>query len=173
MKKIAGISTSSNERSINKELLESTLKGIANFRKEIFVLDKKVPIYSTDLEETEGIPRAIQELHSSLQEYDAYIIALPEHNGSMTALFKNTIDWLSRHDRNIFGNKPVMLLSTSPGPSGGKYVTKHVKTLLPFLSAKVVSTFSLSNFYDAFQNGDIATDKTQLNESVTTLINAV
>jgi len=173
MKKIAGISTSSNEHSINKELLESTLKGILGVSKDIFDLDKNVPIYSTDLEDIEGIPNKIQKLHSSLQEYDAYVIALPEHNGSMTALFKNTIDWLSRHNRNVFGNKPVMLLSTSPGPSGGKYVTEHVKTLLPFLGANVVSTFSLSEFYNAFKKGDVVTNKAELNEAVTTFIIAV
>ncbi len=165
MKKIAGISASGNSRSINKELLESTLSKIQGAR-NTFDLDKSVPIYSTDLEEAEGIPNKILGLFDKLQEYDAYVIALPEHNGSMTALFKNTIDWLSRHDRNVFGNKPVMLLSTSPGPSGGKYVTEHVKTLLPFLGANVVSTFSLAKFYDTFQDGEVIENELELNKAL-------
>ncbi len=172
MKKIAGISTSSSQNSINKALLESTLNERPSIANDIIELDKNVPIYSIDIEEAEGIPTEIQELHTKLQSYDAYVIALPEHNGSMTALFKNTIDWLSRHDRNVFGNKPVMLLSTSPGPSGGQYVTEHVKNLLPFLGANIISTFSLGEFYKNFQNGMVTENKSQLDQAVSTLIEA-
>jgi len=158
MKKIAGISTSSSSNSINRKLLINALNQIDQNNTTLIDLNPNIPIYSIDIEERDGIPEEIQSLFTELQSYDAYLIAIPEHNGSITALFKNTLDWLSRIDQNIFGKKDIILLSTSPGPNGGKYATAHVKNFIPFLGGNVVSDFSLGSFYDNFQN-DFITDK--------------
>ena len=155
MKRIAGISTSSSSQSINKNLLHYALKQLGE-SSELIMLNQQLPIYSIDLEKEKGIPDEIRQLFEKIKQFDGLVIALPEHNGSMTALFKNTLDWLSRIDKNIFGDKPVMLLSTSPGPNGGKFGLAHVKTLIPFLGAKVVSGFSLNSFYENFQNGIVS-----------------
>ncbi|MGZ2370395.1 NADPH-dependent FMN reductase [Ancylomarina sp. YFZ004] len=169
MKKIAGISTSSSSKSINRELLSNALNQIDQSNTSVIDLNQNLPIYSIDIEEQHGIPNEIQELFTKLQSYDAYIIAIPEHNGSITALFKNTLDWLSRIDQNIFGKKDILLLSTSPGPNGGKYAIAHVKIFIPFLGGNVVSDFSLGSFYDNYQNETI-TDK-QMNLEYTEALN--
>ena len=153
MKKIAGISTSSSKTSINKELLKYALEQMPEINATVLELDSSLPIYSIDIEETKGIPKYTTSLYQELQNYDGFVIALPEHNGSMTALFKNTLDWLSRVDRNIFNNKSVLLLSTSPGPSGGQYAVKQVSTVISFLGANVIATYSLPSFYQEFDNG--------------------
>ncbi|MDY8134337.1 NAD(P)H-dependent oxidoreductase [Aquimarina sp. 2201CG5-10] len=153
MKKVAGISTSSSKKSINKELLKYTLTQIPKIETTILDLGEDIPIYNIDIEETQGIPDYITSLYQELQNYDGFILALPEHNGSMTALLKNTLDWLSRIDRNIFNNKNVFLLSTSPGPSGGQYAVRQVSQVIPFLGAKVAASYSLPGFYNEFDNG--------------------
>ena len=158
MKKIAGISTSSSSKSINREILSNALNKVGNGNTTLIDLNQNIPIYSIDIEEKHGIPDEIQELFTKLQSYDAYIITVPEHNGSVTALFKNNLDWLSRIDQNIFGKKDVLLISTSPGPNGGKYALAHVKSFIPFLGGNVVSDFSLGSFYDNYQNESL-TDK--------------
>ena len=156
MKKIAGFSTSSSSKSINRILLSKTLKQIENCQPYVIDLNQNIPIYSIDIEEKNGIPKEIHSMFNELQSHDAYVIAIAEHNGSMTALFKNTLDWLSRINQNIFGNKPTFLVSTSPGPNGGKFALDHVKNILPFLGGYIVTYFSLNSFYDNYQNESIS-----------------
>jgi chromate reductase, NAD(P)H dehydrogenase (quinone) len=117
MKKILAISSSSSSKSINKELLEYTTKHSEDYKVEVIDLDNKAPIYSQDIEDKDGYPNKLIELSSKMKEFDGLILSLPEHNGSMTALLKNNIDWLSRIDRNIFNDKHVMFISTTPGPT--------------------------------------------------------
>ncbi len=65
-------------------------------------------------------------------------------------MYKNLLDWLSRIERNIFSDKPTLLLSTSPGANGGATALKHAVTSAPFLGAKLVGNMALANFYDNF-----------------------
>jgi chromate reductase, NAD(P)H dehydrogenase (quinone) len=159
MKKILAISASSSSKSINKELLKYTVTYFDTYAVEVIDLIKNVPIYSQDIEENDGFPEQLITLSNDMKNYDAFILALPEHNGSMTALLKNNLDWLSRIDRNIFNDKQVMLLSTSPGPKGGQYVTTHTSNVIPFLGAKVASTYSLGSFYDTFSKDGLAKEE--------------
>ena len=171
MKKILAISGSNSSKSINMELLKHTTRYFNNYHVDIIDLISDAPIYNQDIEDKEGFPKELVILSNEIKKYDAFILALPEHNGSMTALLKNNLDWLSRIDRNIFNDKQVMLLSTSPGPSGGKYVTTHTGNVIPFLGAKVASTYNLGNFYENFsKDGLVKEEEHQLAKAVEQLI---
>ena len=51
--------------------------------------------------------------------FDLLIISFAEHNSTYTTAFKNIFDWISRiKDRKHFGEKPVFVLATAPGPGG-------------------------------------------------------
>ena len=99
------------------------------------------------------------------------MIASPEHNGMMPAFFKNIIDWISRMDGKIFQDKPVFLMSTAPGPGGGRNNLATMKSVVPHWGAsEVFADFYLPAFYDAFdteQNRitDLSADE-RLKESV-------
>ena len=148
MKKILAISGSSSSKSINRELLNYAGKHLQEIT--ITDLDQNIPIYSQDIEDTTGFPKEIKELNAKMKDFNGFILGLPEHNGSMTALFKNILDWLSRVDRKVFNDKPVLLLSTSPGANGGKRGLAHTENVISSLGAKVVGTYSLPNFYNTF-----------------------
>jgi NAD(P)H-dependent FMN reductase len=61
------------------------------------------------------------------------------------------IDWLSRVEPGkTFMAKPLLLLSASPGPNGGRTNLDNMATLAPWWGAEVVATFSLGNFYAVF-----------------------
>ncbi len=63
------------------------------------------------------------------------------------------MDWLSRLDRRLFDNKPVVVLSTSPGKGGGKRALKITETFLGYFAGNIIGTFSLSSFNSNFDEG--------------------
>ncbi|MDX1783724.1 MAG: NAD(P)H-dependent oxidoreductase, partial [Aequorivita vladivostokensis] len=83
-------------------------------------------------------------------EADALVISVNEHNGMVSAYFKNTIDWLSRLDRNFLDGKKVMLTSTSNGRRGAASALEYTKSILPRFGAIVVESFSFPSYSHNF-----------------------
>ena len=143
MKKILAFSGSNSSTSINRQLLLFATKKMETDSVEYVNLnDYNVAIFSEDLE------KKFTQLHELFSTADGFMISIPEHNGLLPAFFKNIIDWLSRIDQNIFNQKPVILLSTSPGQNGGQSNLKILQDLFPRWGAEVIGAFSLGNFYE-------------------------
>lgn len=164
MKKILTVSASNSKHSINRTLLEVASSKIEGY--EVAMLDIRdypMPFFSLDREESEGHPETAKQVRALFAEYDAFIISSPEHNGSIPAEFKNLIDWVSRlgdlQNPMFATNKPVFLLSTSPGPRGGSSNIQTLTQLMPFWGADVRSSFSLGSFYDHWVDGKLSTEK--------------
>lgn len=155
MKKILAFAASNSSTSINHKLATFAIGLLGNVEKRIIKLaDYPAPLYSADIENNEGIPKNMLELNRLLNEYDGYIISLPEYNGFITPVFKNTVDWISRYDKAVFKNKPLMLMSTSAGKMAGRTNLKFMIEIMPRWGGKIVSTYSLPNFSE---NMDIET----------------
>ncbi len=155
MAKIVAFTGSNSSQSINQNMLEIAKK--ANPEADITILDIRTleaPIYSIDIEKNSGIPSSIQELLSKLKEFDAYLISIPEHNGMPPAFFKNIIDWLSRAENGFFGNKPVGLLSASPGGLGGANNLERTKGFFKYWGGDVTGTFSVPSYFDKLNTED-------------------
>lgn len=160
MKKIITIAGSNSNKSINKSLISYTAKLLENVDViSIDLNDYVLPIYSVDFEVENGIPRAVKRLDELLSTADGFIISLAEHNGSYAAVFKNTIDWLSRVSMKVWKEKPMLLMATSPGSRGGATVLQSASTYFPFMGASIIETFSMPSFYDNFNNGEIIDDQ--------------
>lgn len=112
--------------------------------------DFDLPLFNVDLEAAIACPEAIGRFLEKLQWADFIILSMSEHNGSFTAVFKNLLDWTSRVKRTMFDNKPVLLLSTSPGPRGGAGSLQAGQDLIERLGAKVIHRFSLPRFEKNF-----------------------
>ena len=156
MKKILAFAGSNSSSSINRTLLEHAAGLIEQHDATVVDLrDFDTPVYSADLEEQSGIPENTERLRKLFEEHDAYMIASPEHNGMMPAFFKNAMDWLSRTEGKVFQGKPVMLMSTSPGPRGGQINLANMKAVFPHWGASAVfAEFHLGRFYDAYDMGN-------------------
>ncbi len=96
-------------------------------------------------------PDAIKQLIELIQHHDGFIVLSPEHNGSTPAFLKNIIDWLSRRSENVFENKPMLLMSTSPGKKGGVAKREFLEHLLAYQGANITATFSLPSFHQNMQ----------------------
>lgn len=159
MKKVLAFSGSNHSQSIHNTLIR-TLAACAA-RTEVTILDLTdfdLPMYSIDVE-SKGIPTDAIKLRQVIVEHDALIIASPEHNGSMPAFLKNVIDWLSRvaePSKPFFGSdkKPVLLVSTSPGPNGGATNLKTMAELMPWWGGDVKGSYSLGNYQEKSHEGE-------------------
>ncbi|WP_286232817.1 NADPH-dependent FMN reductase [Thalassotalea sediminis] len=149
--KILAFAASNSIKSINKALVTYATTFLDQHTVEIVdINDHQMPIYSSDLEEAHGIPDAAYHFARNITEADAILISFAEHNGNYTAAFKNLFDWVSRIDQKVYQGKPMVLLSTSPGPGGAKSVLALAENSAHFFDGKVLASLSIPSFYDNF-----------------------
>lgn len=147
-----GASTSAS--SINRQFANHAASQVKDAKvTDLDLRDLEVPLFSVDEEEVHGAPKNAQKFLDLIQQHDALVVSLAEHNGSYTAAFKNLYDWASRINQKVWSDKPMLLLSTSPGPRGGATVMEAAKATFPRMGAKLVAHFSLPSFYDHFNSG--------------------
>lgn len=157
--KILAMDGSGRSGSVNRK----ALKAIADIAKEydaevtvINLYEQNLPLYNGDIEEA-GFPEEALKLKAMCDEYDAYLIATPEYNGSISPLLKNTIDWLSRPRPDEgplqqFKGKVAGLISASPGRLGGMRALIQLNTILWGIGMWVVPTTASIPFYDKALN---------------------
>src|SRR3546814_7769 len=118
--KVLAFSGSNSMFSINQELIKYSTQFLHLSCDIMDLRAYEIPMFSIDEEQKKGFSNELMELYDTLISYDAYIIAIPEHNGNFPAFFKNIIDWLTRIERGFFKDKPILLLNATPGPNGGR-----------------------------------------------------
>ena len=156
MKKVLAFSGSNSSTSINLQLVNAVAKLDVDFQIDVIDLrDYAAPIYGIDHETAEGIPASMVKLKELMNSYDGYIVSSPEHNGSMPAFLKSTLDWLSRQEGKIFQEKPVVFLATSPGARGGSSVLNHILEIMPYRGAKVIGGHGVGEFSKKVQDGNL------------------
>lgn len=166
--KIIAFAGSNSSTSINQHLVNYVAQITDNVE-VIKLTDYSVPMYSEDYEKEHGIPTSIQSLDKKLSQADKFIISVNEHNGNLSAFFKNILDWLSRNNRAFLTNKKVILLSTSPGAGGAKSALAIAEKTLPYFGASIVNTLSIGSFYDVFKEGQLIDE--ELNKELQQNIN--
>ncbi len=108
--------------SVNKHLARVVQRTLATRGRDAVFLDLadfEMPLYHGDIEDEHGPPEAARRLAEQLAPASGLLIASPEYNGAMTALLKNTIDWVSRIDYAFLAGKYVGLMAATPGRTGG------------------------------------------------------
>lgn len=163
MKKILLFAGSNSSTSINKKLIKYVADNIKEAETEIINLeDYEPPMFSVDIEKEITSPESIQKLVKKFRNYDGFVVSTPEHNHIPPAFLKSILDWLSRVHLHIFEDepryfedKPLLLLSTSPGKGGATRSIEHVEYLLSFGKPKLIGKFSLPSFNHNFEDGKI------------------
>lgn len=178
MKHIIAFAGSNSKVSINKQLVVYTAKITGDSEFKVTVLDLndfEMPVFGVDLETAEGKPKTAHNLFNHIQNSDGIILALAEHNGAYSTVFKNAFDWMSRINAKTFANKPMLLMATSPGERGGASVLAIAKDRFPRHEARIVADFSLPFFGTHFKDDAIIeqTLKAELLEKVTVFKNTI
>ena len=152
-------------QSWNKKLLRVAAGAAEAAGAQITVVDLRdypMPIFDGDIEATQGLPASARELKGLMVARDGFLIACPEYNSSISAVLKNTIDWISRPQRDeppayAFKGKVCGLLAASPGNLGGVRGLLTVRQVLTTLGVIVLPTqFALAHAAAAFnQDGTL------------------
>jgi NAD(P)H-dependent FMN reductase len=111
----------------------------------ISLADYPLPIMDQDLERERGIPDNALKLARQFVAHDAVLICTPEHNGSIPALLKNAIDWMSRVHRDNgrplepFRGKVGGICSSSEGHFAGIRSANHLRAVLSHIGMELIS----------------------------------
>jgi chromate reductase len=134
---IVGICGSLRSQSINRMLLNlagECLPAGSTLQEHDW---SDVPPFNADVM-AQGMPASVQALRERIRRADGVIIATPEYNFSLPGMLKNAIDWISRGDDQPLLNKPVAILTATPGPLGGARVQYDLRKVLLFMNASVL-----------------------------------
>lgn len=156
-KNIIVFGASNSRQSINKRFAAFASEQLTEVTINLLDLnDFELPVYSIELEKQHGVPNNAIRFSQLIQASDGIIISLAEHNGLYTSAFKNLWDWMSRIGTpNIWHNKPMFLLGTSPSRRENSNGMKVSLDLFPLFGANIISSFHLPSFNHFFQNGQI------------------
>ncbi len=156
-KTIVAFGASNSKESINSKLAEFTARQVENVSVNTLNLnDYEMPIYSIDRELESGIPDLAHDFKSQIKNADGIVISFAEHNGSYSVAFKNIFDWISRIDQDIWMNKPMFLLATSPGGYGAQTVLNTATDKFKRMNTNAVVSFSLPSFMKNFTEEGIS-----------------
>ena len=144
--KILAFAGSTRTQSFNKKLVRVAADGARAAGAEVTEIDLRdypMPLYDGDLEAESGLPGQARALRRVFLEHDGLLIAAPEYNGSISAVLKNTIDWLSRPQEGepplaCFEGKVAGLMAASPGRLGGLRGLAHVRQILSGIRVLVI-----------------------------------
>lgn len=153
--------------SYNKKLIKIAADAARRAGAEVTLIDLKdypLPIYDGDIEAATGIPENGLKLKKLFVEHDGFLLSCPEYNSSITAVLKNTIDWVSRSQPGesglvAFTGKVATLMSASPGALGGLRGLVHVRAILSNINVIVLpEQIAVSRANDAFKDDGLLVD---------------
>lgn len=145
--RILAFAGSARRDSLNKKLVRAAAEIARTAGAEVNLIDLDhfpMPVYHGDLEETEGAPENAVKLKALFAAHDAFLISSPENNASVSALLKNTLDWISRPQTGPAGVHPyagkcAALMAASPGAFGGVRGLAHLRQIFQNLNVLVLS----------------------------------
>ena len=151
--KLVGLVGSNAPFSYNRLLLQF----IGYQFKDLFELEileiTDVPLFNQSNDQTDS--PVIQNLANKISAADGVIIATPEHNHTISAALKSTIEWLS-FNIHPFDGKPVMIVGASYYQQGSSRAQLHLRQILdsPGVNAMVLpgNEFLLGNAKEAFDS---------------------
>jgi hypothetical protein len=111
-----------------------------------------MPIYSVDREREDGIPAPAHAFFRRIGQADAILVSFAEHNGSVTAAWKNVFDWMSRIEMKLWQGKRMVLLAASPGPRAGAGVLDGQAALAPHFGGEVRGRLGIGRWRDAWDD---------------------
>src|SRR3954468_16651707 len=132
--------------STNRQLAEAAVKH-APEGAEVVLFEGlgDIPFYNEDIDVEGSVPAAAAKLREAAKAADAFLFFSPEYNGTIPAVLKNAIDWLSRpYGDGAFGGKPVAVVGTAFGQYGGVWAQDETRKSVGIAGGKVIEDIKLS-----------------------------
>lgn len=140
MTTIAVLVGSLREDSVNRRIAELAIESVpAGVTASIVDGLRDVPFYDEDLDTPESLPTAAAKLRETVGAADAVLLITPEYNGTLSAVLKNAIDWISRpYGAGAVNGLPAAVISSSISPNAGKWARNDAIRALGVAGASVV-----------------------------------
>jgi len=169
--KILAFAGSTRSASYNKQLVRFAADAARAAGAEVTLVDLRdypLPLFDGDLEDQQGLSENAKKLKTLFFEHDALLISSPEYNSSITAVLKNTLDWVSRTENDdepalaAYHGKTAALLSASPGALGGLRGLVHLRAILGNIGVIVLpDQVAVSKAHEAFdEKGGLKDERT-------------
>lgn len=109
----------------------------------------ELPFYNEEIDDAmnaDAPPLApVATLRAAAAEADAALVVTPEYNGSIPAVIKNAIDWLSRpFGDSALKGKPLAVIGGSFGQYGGVWAHDEARKSFGIAGARIVESIKLS-----------------------------
>lgn len=121
-----------------------------------------IPLYDGDLEESEGIPEAVETLRDRIKSCDGMILVTPEYNAGMPGVLKNALDWLTRPGEEMkptFGGRKTGIAGATPGAWGTAFAQAGALINLRQLGCELYPGYLRVSKAGELFDGDDADDK--------------
>lgn len=130
----------------NRQLAEAAVKHApAGTAVEVFEGLSEVPFYNEDIDVEGSVPAAAARLREAAGQADAFLLFSPEYNGTMPAVLKNAIDWLSRpYGAGALTGKPAAVVGTAFGQFGGVWAQDEARKAVGIAGGAVLEDAKLS-----------------------------
>lgn len=169
--KIIAFGGSNSQQSINKHFATYAASLFENAEVEVLDLnDYAMPLFSVDLEKKVGQHELAKAFLNKIETADILVISLAENNGNYSVAFKNIFDWCSRIMNDVFQQKSMLLLATSPGARGGASVLEIANNAFPRYGAQIKATFSLPAFNANFDLQENKISNSELDKELRDII---
>ncbi|MGC9540630.1 NADPH-dependent FMN reductase [Streptomyces sp. UG1] len=130
----------------NRQLAEAAVK-LAPEGAEVVLFEglAEIPFYNEDIDVEGGVPATAAKLREAAAGADALLLFTPEYNGTIPAVLKNAIDWLSRpFGAGAISGRPVAVVGTAFGQYGGVWAQDEARKSVGVAGGKVLEDIKLS-----------------------------
>lgn len=159
--------------SLNRDIAHAAAQNApAGVIVEIFDRLGELPFYSEDLDTPQSLPELVATLRATAGAADGLLLVTPEYNGTMPAVLKNAIDWLSRpFGQGAIKGTPVAVAGTSAGQYGGVWAHDEARRAAGIAGANVIddATLAVGGAYQRFQDTRPTADA-EIVEAITALL---
>ena len=144
--KVLGLVGSLRAASINRQIAELATEAAPDgVAVTIFEGLGDLPFYNEDIDNDTDVPTAVTALRAAAAEADATLVVTPEYNGSIPAVIKNAIDWLSRpFGDSALKGKPLAVIGGAYGQYGGVWAHDETRKSFGIAGPRVVESIKLS-----------------------------
>ncbi|MGP4090995.1 NAD(P)H-dependent oxidoreductase [Streptomyces sp. KR55] len=130
----------------NRQLAEAAVK-VAPEGADVQLFEglADIPFYNEDIDVEGSVPASAARLREAAATADALLLFTPEYNGTIPAVLKNAIDWLSRpYGAGAITGKPVAVVGTAFGQYGGVWAQDETRKAVGIAGGKVLEDVKLS-----------------------------
>ena len=171
--RIAVLVGSLRAESINRQLAELALENLPEGVEASIVEGLgDLPFYNEDIDLPDSVPAEVVPVREAVEAADAVLIVTPEYNGTIPAVLKNAIDWLSRpYGQGAISGKPVGVIGAALGRYAGVWSREDTRKSVGIAGGRVVEEVEIGVATGALDDAGVRTEDivTKLNSAVAVL----